>query len=146
MAGQDAGLGGLALGQVVQEEPAVTDHREGSLPPLLHPGWFGDLQIKVTVSPRARAPVAGSGEAGPGEFLEVAAVPGSTPAAAWPAQAGSRAASGPRKAQDAAGEEPPITNRVAGDKVGGSAWACSQQTWRVVECWARHSAFKWHWA
>lgn len=146
MAGQDAGLGGLALGQVVQEEPAVTDHREGSLPPLLHPGWFGDLQIKVTVSPRARAPVAGSGEAGPGEFLEVAAVPGSTPAAAWPAQAGSRAASGPRKAQDAAGEEPPITNRVAGDKVGGSAWVCSQQTWRVVECWAQHSAFKWHWA
>ena len=126
MAGQDAGLGGLALGQVVQEEPAVTDHREGSLPPLLHPGWFGDLQIKVTVFPRARAPAAGSAKAGPGDFSEAAAVPGSSPAAAWPAEARSRAASGPRKARNAAGEEPPITKGVAGDKVGGSVYGRAQ--------------------
>ena len=107
MAGQDTGLGGLALGQVVQEEPAVTDHREGSLPPLLHPGWFGDLQIKVTVSRRARAPVAGSGEAGPGEFLEVAAVPGSTPAAAWPA---------PGKLRTLLGRSPPSPTGLQGTR------------------------------
>ena len=80
MAGHDARLGGPALGQIVQKELAVTDDRVGPLPPLLHPARLGDLRIKVTMFLWARG--AGrnrSGQrevavAGPGDFLEAAAV------------------------------------------------------------------------
>lgn len=85
MAGHDARLRGLALGQIVQKELAVTDHCVGPLPPLLHPGRLGDLQIKVTMFLWARGAsrnTAGQRKvevAGPGDFLEAAAVQLSAP-------------------------------------------------------------------
>lgn len=45
LAGDDAGLGGLPLRQVVEEELAVTHDRVRPLPPLLHPGRLWDLRI-----------------------------------------------------------------------------------------------------
>lgn len=45
LAGHDAGLGGFPLGQVIQKEFAVADHGIGPLPPFLHPGGLGDLQV-----------------------------------------------------------------------------------------------------
>lgn len=45
LARDDAWLGGLSLGQVIQKELAVTDHRVGPLPPLLHPRGLWDLQM-----------------------------------------------------------------------------------------------------